>query len=518
MDPPVDTENIHNPGPSSVPTMSQPVDESEVADGAKPSTGPHTRRSTAIFGLGSGLSDDDSIIMGSRLPTCRQILKCMMWHVHHGTAKNKTKWESAKSVLVQVSSFYDKANIPMISERKACEKIIKLLDENAKLRAIPLKRRSAPSSLKQIEDMEEKLEQTFCLWPVNAEELIKNDEDRQFLKSMKTDRKATFGPFDLLSAKKIQRKNDREQKEDERRSRSQNEMLQTVTVIENLTESESSCDESEVSDKHVTTHASASSVSHARTVFTGTHAFFPHDILKQPKVVSLATRLKLTPSQQAAFTETLIEESGGNPLKVATLYATADRTRRKVTGDIAQTCKEQWVVPEFSTLHWDSKLLPTLSNQNVSEERLTVAVGTREDTKLLGVPSYQPGTDKKSGEIIAQLTTELLDSWGCAQTIVNMTFDTTASNTGHVSAGCIMIQQTLGRALLWSGCRHHVGEVILTHVFNDLKIEASRSPEVTLFTNSERISWFCHKIQPIKHCLALMHPQYQKKQASSSIR
>jgi len=36
--------------------------------------------------------------------------------------------------------------------------------------------------------------------------------------------------------------------------------------------------------------------------------------------------------------------------------------------------------------------------------------------------------------------------------------------------------------LLWSGCRHHVGEVILTHVFDDLHIEASKSPDVSLFT------------------------------------
>jgi len=44
------------------------------------------------------------------------------------------------------------------------------------------------------------------------------------------------------------------------------------------------------------------------------------------------------------------------------------------------------------------------------------------------------------------------------------------------------IQKKLGQALLWSACRHHVGEVILSHVFADLRIEASKSPDVTLFT------------------------------------
>ena len=57
-------------------------------------------------------------------------------------------------------------------------------------------------------------------------------------------------------------------------------------------------------------------------------------------------------------------------------------------------------------------------------------------------------------------------------------------NIGHVSAACIMIQQTLGHALPWSRCQHHIGKVTLTHAyaFNDLKIDVSRSPEVTLFT------------------------------------
>ena len=35
--------------------------------------------------------------------------------------------------------------------------------------------------------------------------------------------------------------------------------------------------------------------------------------------------------------------------------------------------------------------------------------------------------------------------------------------------------------LLWSACRHHVGELIIGQIFTDLKIEVSRSPEVTVF-------------------------------------
>jgi hypothetical protein len=40
--------------------------------------------------------------------------------------------------------------------------------------------------------------------------------------------------------------------------------------------------------------------------------------------------------------------------------------------------------------------------------------------------------------------------------------------------------------LLWSACRHHVGELILTQVFNDLHIEASKSPEYTVFNRFKK--------------------------------
>ena len=132
-----------------------------------------TSHSFWIFGLGSGLVQDDSIITGSRLPNCRLVLRCFMWYLSDGSSENRTKWESANIVLSQVSTFY-KANIPLISERKACEKIIKLLDENAKLQAIPLKRRTSPSTLEKLQKMEKK---TFALWPQNAESLVKNKED-----------------------------------------------------------------------------------------------------------------------------------------------------------------------------------------------------------------------------------------------------------------------------------------------------------------------------------------------------
>ena len=45
----------------------------------------------------------------------------------------------------------------------------------------------------------------------------------------------------------------------------------------------------------------------------------------------------------------------------------------------------------------------------------------------------------------------------------------------------------LKKALLWLACRHHMAEVILTHIFKKLKFETSTSPEISLFQRFRKI-------------------------------
>ena len=42
------------------------------------------------------------------------------------------------------------------------------------------------------------------------------------------------------------------------------------------------------------------------------------------------------------------------------------------------------------------------------------------DVKILGVKAYQPDTDQRSGEIIAHATMELLQTWNCADSVINI--------------------------------------------------------------------------------------------------
>ena len=472
--------------------VSHAEDLQQIPMTPRSSTQKTTRQSCLIFGLGSKITAEDSEIKGARLPTSEQVLRCIRYHLTDGGTRreNRTRWESAKLVLAKIVVFYQKANIPMISDRKACEKMIKLLDDNDKIRAIPLERRSTAATVKKVSDMEEKLAKTFQLWPQNADILIKNPDDLSILQSMKGDRSATFGSHDNALASKLKRSQKRSELEALRRDKVNEQS--SVSEVAELIDSDSS-DDADSASEHSPNNASSSAATarrHRRTR-TGTAAFIPHDIIQRPALVALATRLQMTPTQQSAYTEALISEAGGHVSKVSTSYSTTDKSRRCVGQKIASAVREQWVVPKLATLHWDSKQMPSLSNNNVVEERLAVLVGNGNEMKFLGVPSYPAGSDRKAGDIIADLTVDLLRSWNCSDSIVNMAFDTTASNTGHVTAACVAIQMRLGRALLWSGCRHHIGEVILTHVFESLEIEVSKSPDMTLFTrfrkNFERL-------------------------------
>ena len=76
---------------------------------------------------------------------------------------------------------------------------------------------------------------------------------------------------------------------------------------------------------------------------------------------------------------------------------------------------------------------------------------------------------------------DILIEWNYKDSIASICFHTTSANRGHLTAARVAIQEKLGRGLLWCACQHHVGEVVIGHVFKSLAIEAAKSPEFLLF-------------------------------------
>ena len=64
----------------------------------------------------------------------------------------------------------------------------------------------------------------------------------------------------------------------------------------------------------------------------------------------------------------------------------------------------------------------------------------------------------------AETVKTMLDTWGIAEKIIACGFDTTSSNKGC----CTVLQQLLGRQILWVACRHHILELVLKAAFTEL--------------------------------------------------
>ena len=180
---------------------------------------PSTRQSSVVFGLpGGAITASDSVITGARLPTNRQVIRCMLYSIESGCKTNTTKWEACNAVLQQVREFYEKANIPMNSDQICCTKMMRLMADNAAIRAIPIKRRDTETSRRRLAAMQTMLDETFIVWPQNTLHIINND-DRAFLRSMMGDRLATFGVRDEKLAGTVRRRLIREQQQTDRQTR-----------------------------------------------------------------------------------------------------------------------------------------------------------------------------------------------------------------------------------------------------------------------------------------------------------
>jgi hypothetical protein len=96
--------------------------------------------------------------------------------------------------------------------------------------------------------------------------------------------------------------------------------------------------------------------------------------------------------------------------------------------------------------------------------------------QLLGSSEFLSGT----GEAQATVVIGSLEEWSNIDQVVARCFDTTASNTDPYSGACTVIEQKLGRNLLFLGCRHHIIELVIGAAF-ETTCDASSGSAILLY-------------------------------------
>ena len=100
--------------------------------------------------------------------------------------------------MSNVIPFYEKARVPHLAPNKMAEEVIKIYDDMRSLMKIDHSQRATETKQKKINDFKERLKKTLKLWPRNALDRMKNEEDKKFLQSMMTDRVASMGQVDKV--------------------------------------------------------------------------------------------------------------------------------------------------------------------------------------------------------------------------------------------------------------------------------------------------------------------------------
>ena len=106
-------------------------------------------------------------------------------------------------------------------------------------------------------------------------------------------------------------------------------------------------------------------------------------------------------------------------------------------------------------------LLPFLTEQNVTVDRLPVLITRGNVEQLLGVQQVKAGPGRQQAIAVY----ELLNNWHLTGKV--SCCDKTESNSGRINSACILLEQLLERDLLYLPCRHHILEIILRSIFDE---------------------------------------------------
>lgn len=137
----------------------------------------------------------------------------------------------------------------------------------------------------------------------------------------------------------------------------------------------------------------------------------------------------------------------------------------------------------FLIVHWDGKLIPDdVTCKKV--DRLPVLVSSDKFTKILNVPALH---DQKANSIALAVHASLKD-WGLQELTKGLCCDTTNVNLRNRGGAAMLLEQMMGKDLLYLACCRHVFELILRAAF-EVKFPGTSGPHVPIFKRF-REKWY----------------------------
>ena len=411
-----------------------------------------------------------------KLPTKRAVLQRFLFYLK---IQKKSRQDAVATTCSEIEFLWKKISGGSTPGGYACFqtkktiKLNKLWNEHRKIEAQASKPPTKHGNTKK-EQFDADLDTLFDIAKANIKEKLK-EEDYAFVKDQQGQRKSTFGCKDEALEKRLLRKRRAEEVELGRKNKSvkEREVLNSVeTGLDFLSSSDTDASSSSVSteDCESTSNITAKPQSVSLEV--------PRQITKLPQSIAAADRHKISSNALNDVLAALIRECHGNVNDFVLSTSTTLRSRQVVRSTEFEKIKEDFkntLKSEFFTIHWDEKLL-TEGNDFQATEHIAILSSHGDAVKLLGTTKLESG----SGLNQAMSIKHMLDDWDIEELCVAMCFDTTASNTGKFNGACILLEGLLDHPLLWTACRHHILEVVLSRILKFFFGESS-GPKVEVF-------------------------------------
>lgn len=394
-------------------------------------------------------------LLGSKLPSNCQVLSHFLF-LH----KNLTIKQSSIVILNKLEIFWNRANIPIRDRSHIAKKIVALFRKWKNLKKNANRQSATQKSKEQV--FKESLDDLFDIAHANALDIITIQEDKEFLLAQREKgRRGSMSSVDTVLLRKEKKKLKIEKTLLKRKESAIAEANASSEKIELVSSNSSSEEElSSVTDSNFTY---LSSPNRGRKVVVTT------------ALSAALDRTKVSDRSAVMIMSETARSLGHSIEDLAINRSTIRRERLLKRNENFQNILENFKSEDSLVVHWDGKLLPDLSGKD-KVDRIPILVSFKGLSKLLEVTKLSSGT----GESQAEAVVNALRRWKLDHQVQALCFDTTASNTGRHKGACLLIEQKLGRDLLYFGCRHHIMEIILASAFVEC-MGSSPAPEFQLF-------------------------------------
>ena len=444
---------------------------------------PPTRSSTGIWLIGQPLES----LKNSVLPSKREAIALFFNYKIKGKQNVK---QAVSSVTSDVLKVWEAARIPTQARQHVIKKLQSLYDDWLKLKKNKEnKKKQSENLLNKQTEWNESLDNLFDIAHADALNIIDIEDDKKFLLLQREPkRKGKMAGEDKKFAKNIENlnkayseKNVKLLKQKKREISDFDDTVQLVsTDSSSVTSAEHSHDEDVTNDPN---EPSTSRLSSSKEKATSKLSPQRKKVkLMDKKLLASFDIAKVSNRNASLIMIPTVSNLGYDPEEMRVSYSTIRRKRQEFRKEVSAALKSELKLDFPLVIHWDGKLLEDISGEEIVD-RLPVLVSGNGVEQLLGVPKLNSGT----GDNTSTAVYDLIIDWGLFDKVKCMCFDTTASNTGRKSGACILLEQKMGKDLLWLPCRHHIFEIILESVVS-ISLPASSGPNIQLFKRF-KVSW-----------------------------